>query len=121
MPSNNALMRAIAAFFTIATFSTTAVALPSDPSEVPALEVAAFKAGISAGCRDTGRKRGDPPQQVDRLCACIFAKLDASLGPEGWKSATFHAQRQQFQELKRLIDPPMASAKECRVEGAPGA
>ncbi len=109
------------ALLTIVTLSTASADWPNDPSDVSAVEIAAFKTGISMGCRSTGRNRGDPPQQVDRLCACMFAKLEAGLSPDEWRRATFFAQRHQYRELAQILNPKMEATKECSAEQTPGA
>jgi hypothetical protein len=85
-----------------------------DPSEVTALEVGVYKAGMTKGCKDQGRKSADPTRS-DRLCDCVVSSLAAKMTNEEWQRATYFAQQRKDRDEHAVMAPHMPSTlSACR-------
>jgi hypothetical protein len=103
----------LAAIVALAGGATTAYGSPKDVSR---LEVATYKDAVGMGCRDQGRRRGHPRDQVERRCKCVIDTLNARLTEEEWKRATFFAQERKEQDEARVLSPHMGAVKACGAE-----
>lgn len=86
------------------------------PKDVSRLDVATYKDAVGMGCRDQGRRRGDPRERVERRCKCVIETLNARLSDEEWKRATFFAQQRKEQEEARVLSRHMAAVNACGAE-----
>src|SRR5215472_14812551 len=91
-------------------FTTRAWAQHSDPSQVTAAEVFAYRTGIEQGCRDAGHRKGDPAEKVDRACSCLISVLGSRLTDDDWRRAVFYGQQGRGAEEQAVVFTPHATA-----------
>jgi hypothetical protein len=86
-----------------------------EPSEVTSVEVGIYKAGMTKGCKDQGRKSADHARN-DRFCDCVVSSLVAKMTNEEWQRAMFFAQQRKDKEEHAVMAPHMPSTlSACRT------
>jgi hypothetical protein len=83
-------------------------------TEVTTVEVSVYKLGMATGCRDAGRRRGDPATKVDAFCGCMAKTLEERVTADEWKQATFFAQQRRDADEQRVLSPHMQALSACR-------
>ena len=83
------------------------------PAQVTADQVAVYRAGMDNGCRNAGRRRGDPQARVDGFCSCMMKVLDKSMTADEWKRAVLHALKRQDHEEMAVLRPHMSKVQAC--------
>ena len=95
-----------------------ALALPShgqsQASEVSDEQIAVYKSGIHAGCRDEGRRRKDPAERVDAFCSCMIKTLAGSVSHAEWQQAFVHSARKQHREEMLVMKPHFEKLAVCK-------
>ncbi len=84
------------------------------PSEVSSAEVAVYKAGLQAGCRDAGMSKGDPELKVTAFCSCMGRTFESRLSAEEWQQATYFAQQRRDRDEQAILGPHMPAVRACR-------
>ena len=83
--------------------------------EVTAAEVAVYKLGMSAGCRDAGRSKGESPEKNEQFCGCVAKGLESSVSESEWKQATYFAQQRRDADEQRVLGPHVRRLVQCRA------
>ena len=96
------------------TFAASEVVAQEKAIEVTEAEVAFYQLGIETGCKDAGRRRGDPAEQVEGFCNCLMSLLKAELTFEEWQQASLFSRNRQEREEMEILRPHMAGIQECR-------
>lgn len=84
------------------------------PADVSAAQVNAYRNGVDLGCRDAGRRKGDPQAKVDGFCSCLVDTLKNSMSYSEWQQAVFYSMKKQEREAMLVLGPHMAKAKACK-------
>jgi hypothetical protein len=84
------------------------------PSEVSTVEVAVYKAGLQAGCKDAGMAKGDSEQAVTAFCSCVARAFESRLSAVEWQQATYFAQQRRDREERAVLAPHLPALKACR-------
>jgi hypothetical protein len=77
-------------------------------------QVAMYKTGLEMGCRDAGRRRGDPVSKVDGFCTCMMSALAASVSHSEWQQAFFHSVRKRDREEMMVLKPHLSKLQACK-------
>ena len=86
----------------------------SQASEVSDEHIAIYKSGILRGCRDEGRRRGDPVENVDAFCSCMINTLTESVSRAEWQQAFFHTVRKEHREEMLVMKPHIHKVGVCK-------
>lgn len=84
------------------------------PSQVTDAQIEVYQRGIEAGCKDTGRNRGDPGAQVDGFCSCVLKTLIAELTIAEWRQAYFYSARREARAEHAVMAPHLRHVGVCR-------
>lgn len=83
-------------------------------SEVTDEQVSIYRTGLEMGCRDAGRRRGDPEAQVNGFCTCMMDVLSKSMTHSEWQQAFFYSVRKRDREEMTVLQTHMPKVKACR-------
>jgi hypothetical protein len=84
------------------------------PAQVTDAQVDFYQRGIEAGCKDAGRRHGDPVEQVDSFCNCVVKTLKAEVTAMEWRQAYFHSVRHEADAEQTVMAPHMSHLGACR-------
>ena len=85
----------------------------NEPSEVRDSEIAKYKQVAQSACRDAGKQRGDPEEQVNAVCSCLIAHLEKSMSRVEWQQASLYSIKQQGEEEQRIVVPHLKTFRGC--------
>ena len=85
-----------------------------NPTQVTDEQIAVYQRGIEAGCKDAGRRRGDPVERVDAFCSCVLKVLVAELARAEWQQAFFSSLRRDPQGEEAVMAPHFEKVGACR-------
>jgi len=80
----------------------------SSAREVSDLQIAGFKGSMDNGCREAGKKHGDPASHVESVCACLRRVLEENVTIDNWRQAFFEDSRANPAEVQKLLITPNA-------------
>lgn len=106
-------MRA-AAVCSLAVLAAGAAHAQEAPTEVSRAQVAGYRAGIEAGCRSAGARRGEARAKVDGFCSCMMDTLDRNLSAFEWQLAAFYSLKKRLGEERLVLDPHLSELSACR-------
>lgn len=108
-------MRFIAMVITVALFicSDTAFAQES-PADVTASQIAIYQLGLEVGCKHAGRKRGDPPEQVDAVCNCASRVLKENASFSEWQEAYYYSRKRLRREESKMLAAHLPKLQACK-------
>lgn len=109
---NGHLMRPL--LFSLFALAISVAGAQESPTEITEAQVDFYQLGIETGCKDAGRRKGDPVEKVEGFCSCMMRTLKAQLTSEEWRQAAFFSRNHQAREEMQIIGPHMTKIQECR-------
>ena len=85
------------------------------PEEVTESQVAVYQRGMDMGCKDAGRRRGDPAEKVDAFCNCVAGVLKENVTQSEWQQAYFYFRKRQEREEMRALSAHTAKIRTCKA------
>ena len=83
-------------------------------SDVTAAQVTLYQIGLETGCKRSGRRRGEPPEQVDAFCACSIRVLKENASFSEWQQAYFYWQKRLNREASDLLASYRPKLEACK-------
>jgi len=104
--------RATAALIALA-WAATAPAAQQSAAQVTDVQVSNYKRVAAEGCRDAGKKQGDPEEQVNAFCGCVMDTLDKSMSTAQWREVVSYSLSNQPEQEAKALTPHLAKTKAC--------
>lgn len=73
--------------------------------------IATYREGIRLGCVEGTSE--DQREHADAVCACVLAAIDTAIGEAGWRKASFHGWRREFEAEKQVMAPAIPAIDAC--------
>ena len=87
------------------------------PADVTPAQVAIFQIGLEAGCKRSGRRRGEAPEHVDAFCNCTLKVLKENASFAEWQQAVFQSRKRlSREESSALLAPHAPKLDVCKAE-----
>ena len=83
-------------------------------SEVTAAQVAIYQVGLETACRNSGRRRGEAPEQVDAFCTCSMRVLKENASISEWQQAYFYYRKGLKREASDLLEAYRPKLQACK-------
>ena len=111
--ASRALFTVLVAAGALVTSSNIALAQES-ASDVTADQVAIYQLGLEMACKRGGRKRGEPPEQVDAFCTCSIRVLKENASFSEWQQAYHYWRKRLSREASDMLAPHMPKIQACK-------
>ena len=83
-------------------------------SDVTVDQVAIYQLGLETACRRSGRRRSEPPEQVDAFCICTMRVLKENASFSEWQQAYYYWQKRLNREAKDMLSPYLPKLEACK-------
>jgi hypothetical protein len=94
-------------------------AAQQEPSEVTDNEITKYRTVAESACRDSGKQRGDPEDQVTAFCSCLMTHLVKDMSRVEWQQVYFYSLKKQGEEEQKVLVPHLKTFRGCAAPDAP--
>jgi len=88
---------------------------PNKPAEED-VYIRVFKLGIDTGCRNAGKKRNDPPEQVEAFCSCVMQTLQDNVSADTWQQISAQIRSGHTEHTTELLTPYLGKLAQCKQQ-----
>lgn len=83
-------------------------------AQVTDVQLADYQLGLEAGCRSSGRRRGDSPAKIEAYCGCVMKTLRDNVTRGEWQQAFYFFSKDMPREEMQVLSPVTPKFQACR-------
>jgi len=85
------------------------------PTEVTDAQISLYQMGLELACKNSGRRRGDPPEKVEVFCSCASKTLKQNATRAEWQNAYFFNRKRLSREEKEALAAHLPQVESCKA------
>ena len=87
---------------------------PASPGAVSPRQIGAYQLGIEMGCKDAGKRHGDPEETVAGFCSCVISTLKSTVPDADWQTMYYLSVTGDSAGEERLLGRYLGNLRSCR-------